>query len=292
MLIILTLPIIGFSGYARNSHESNVGRRDPGFSGRSVHLFCCYLRIFVLTMRNCRLCCKPFKTRGTLAKHQRLFHDGHSMDNLVPLECVFLTYFVNLVQQQLQCPLRPFVRDRCKIIPAASVLSAGSKRQRAETNCQNALKVLRATFRTGYVTPTARLPGPPSNSCVGRSTTEVAVTSTTVLRIHTEVAPLVPATKRWNISKPIGDALNRYTSQVLSSMLRQFRPHPQSNSDEGSCYDPCTPLPPSNGSSLNSDDQDCAVEVTNLDCSKPLAIRLFHYCWGVLRVLIPTFITS
>ena len=167
-----------------------------GIQGFLGVLCICFVLIFVLTMRNCTLCCRPFKTRGTLAKHQRLFHDGHSMDNLVPPECVSLTYFVNLVQQQLQCPLCPFVRDQCKIIPAASVLSAESKRQRAETNRQNALKVLRAMFRTGSVTPTARPLGPLFSSCVGRSTTEVAVTFTTVLRMHTEVAHLVPATKR------------------------------------------------------------------------------------------------
>ena len=196
MLISLTLLIIGFFKICSEQPRVNVGGRDPGFSGGSVHLFCCHLRIFVLTMPNCTLCCRPFKTRGTLAEHQRLFHDGRSMDNLVPSECVSLAYFVNLVQQQLQCLLCPFVRDRCKIIPAASVLSAGSKRQRAENNRQNALKILRAMLQTGSVAHAARPPGPPSISCVGRSTTEVAVTSTTVLRMHTEVAPLVPATKR------------------------------------------------------------------------------------------------
>lgn len=62
----------------------------------------------------CILCSHSFKTRGTLAKHRRLFHDGKSLDDSVPPVRVSLPYFVNLVQQPLKCPLCPFVRERCR----------------------------------------------------------------------------------------------------------------------------------------------------------------------------------
>ena len=68
----------------------------------------------IWTMPLCSLCCRPLKTRGTLAKHKRQFHDGKSMDDSVPPECVSLPYFLNLFQQPLKCPLCPFVRERCK----------------------------------------------------------------------------------------------------------------------------------------------------------------------------------
>ena len=62
----------------------------------------------------CTLCSRSFKTRGTLGRYQRLIHDGKCTDDSVPPVCVSLTYFVNLSQQPLKCPLCPFVRKRCK----------------------------------------------------------------------------------------------------------------------------------------------------------------------------------
>ena len=49
-------------------------------------------------------------------------------------------------------------------------------------------------------------------------------------------------------------------------MLHHFCPRPQSESDEDSCLDPRTPSPPS---SANSADEDCAVDVVNLECAQP-----------------------
>ena len=67
-------------------------------------------------MPNCTLCSKPFKTRGTLAKHQRLYHDGRTMDDSQPPIRFTLTFFVNEFRQTLTCPICPFSRDRCKSV--------------------------------------------------------------------------------------------------------------------------------------------------------------------------------
>ena len=48
----------------------------------------------ILMMPTCSLCSRPFKTRGTLARHRQLFHNGKSMDDTVPSIIVSLPYFV------------------------------------------------------------------------------------------------------------------------------------------------------------------------------------------------------
>ena len=48
----------------------------------------------ILMMPTCSLCSRPFKTRGTLARHRQLFHNGKSMDDTVPSMIVSLPYFV------------------------------------------------------------------------------------------------------------------------------------------------------------------------------------------------------
>lgn len=67
-------------------------------------------------MPNCALCAKAFKTRGTLAKHQRLYHEGRSIDGAVPAASFTLTFFVNQVHQTLSCPVCSFSRDRCRSV--------------------------------------------------------------------------------------------------------------------------------------------------------------------------------
>ena len=150
--------------------------------------------------------------------------------------------------------------------PTTTVVSPDS----AELNRVNALKILRATFRTADVVPPAPPPRRPSTSSVAFSTSEVTVTSSTAPRVCSEVAPPVNPTKRRLISRPSGAVLDhRTTSQALSSILHKLRPRPQSESDEDSCFDPRTPPPPSPVLSTNSDDEDCAVDVVNLECVQP-----------------------
>ena len=69
-------------------------------------------------MPNCVYCLKPFKTRGTLAKHHRLYHDGKSRGDGDPPMKFTLTFFVNQVQQTLSCPLCSFSRNRCRNVKA------------------------------------------------------------------------------------------------------------------------------------------------------------------------------
>ena len=83
--------------------------------------------------------------------------------------------------------------------------------------------------------------------------------------------------KRRGIYRPTGAAPGHHsTSQALASLLRNFRPRPQSESDEGSCFDPRTPPPPSPALSTNPADEDCAVDVVNLECAQPSAAGLSH----------------
>ena len=66
-------------------------------------------------MPNCTLCFRPFKTCGTLAKHQRLFHDRKSApNNDEPPPRFTLTFFVNKVWQTLSCPVCHFTCERCR----------------------------------------------------------------------------------------------------------------------------------------------------------------------------------
>ena len=91
------------------------------------------------------------------------------------------------------------------------------------------------------------------------------------MRMSCEAAPPVDPSKQRNISQPSGATCgNHSTSQALVNMLRKFRPCPQSESGEDSCFDPRTPSPPS---STNSADEDCAVDIVNLECAQPLAYR-------------------
>ena len=86
-----------------------------------LNYFLCVF-VAILTMPTCSLCSRPFKTRGSLARHRhrQLFHDGKRMEDSVPPVCVSLPYFVNLVQQPLKCPLCPFVRERCKNVKSVA----------------------------------------------------------------------------------------------------------------------------------------------------------------------------
>ena len=96
--------------------------------------------------------------------------------------------------------------------------------------------------------------------------------STVATRMRCEVAPPVDPTKRQNISRPSGTTRgSNSTAQAPATMLRKFRQRPQSESDEDSCFDPRTPSPPS---STNSADEDCAVDVVNLECAQPQASRI------------------
>ena len=150
--------------------------------------------------------------------------------------------------------------------PATTVVSPDS----VESNRVNALKILRATFRTADVPAPAPPPPRPSTSSVACSTSEVTVTSTIAPRMCSEVAPPVSPTKRRSTSRPSGAVLDhRSTSQALSSILHKLRPRLQSESNEDSCFDPRTPSPPSPVPSTNSADEDCAVDVVNLECAQP-----------------------
>lgn len=72
---------------------------------------------FHRVMPTCTLCFRPFKTRGTLARHQRLFHDGKRVpDSELPPPRFTLTFFVNQVQQTLSCPVCTFKRNRCRTV--------------------------------------------------------------------------------------------------------------------------------------------------------------------------------
>ena len=133
--------------------------------------------------------------------------------------------------------------------PVRVVSSPESPGQQAEPNRLNALKILRETFPA---VPSAQPPRPPSTS--DRPTFHSTVTSTSVPRPCTKVAPPVDPSNRRNISRP-SVALQgcQTTSQALSSMLRKFRPRPKS---DDSCFDACTPPPTSPGSPFNPDDED------------------------------------
>ena len=147
--------------------------------------------------------------------------------------------------------------------PACVVSSPESPGQQADSDCLNALKILRETFPA---VPPAQSPHPPST--LACPTFDPTVTFTSVPRPCSEVAPPVDPSYRRNISHPsVAVQGCRTTSQAFSSMLRKFRPRPQSDSGEDSCFDPSTPPPASPGSPFNPDDEDCAVDVTNLDTS-------------------------
>ena len=159
------------------------------------------------------------------------------------------------------------------LVPAAAVESPDS----ADSNRVNALRVLRATFRNVVVDPPTPPPRPPSTSSAACSTCAVTVTSTVVPRASSAVAPPVDPSKRRGIYRPTGAAPGHHsTSQALASLLRNFRPRPQSESDEDSCFDPRTPPPPSPALSTNPADEDCAVDVVNLECAQPSAAGLSH----------------
>ena len=153
-------------------------------------------------------------------------------------------------------------------VPPMTASSPDSLRHCAESNC---LKILCETFCTAPVVPPAPQPCLPSTSSVPRPSCGTTVTTMVAMRMSCEAAPPVDPSKRRNISQPSGATCgNHSTSQALVNMLRKFRPCPQSESDEDSCFDPRTPSPPS---STNSADEDCAVDIVNLECAQPLAYR-------------------
>ena len=68
-------------------------------------------------MPTCDTCFRMFKTRGTLAKHQRFYHEGKRVSDLLPAKFT-LTFFINQVRQTLSCPVCKYKRDRCRDVRA------------------------------------------------------------------------------------------------------------------------------------------------------------------------------
>ena len=74
----------------------------------------------------CLFCGATLKTRGTLARHYKLVHDGRSVNDAHVPEKVVLTFFVNELTQTLSCPLNfcSYESKRCKTVkPVASHFS-------------------------------------------------------------------------------------------------------------------------------------------------------------------------
>ena len=70
-------------------------------------------------MPTCPDCHRTLKMRGTLAKHQRLYHEGRRvMDSDLPPAKFTLNFFVNKVRQTLSCPVCTYKRDRCRDVRA------------------------------------------------------------------------------------------------------------------------------------------------------------------------------
>ena len=142
------------------------------------------------------------------------------------------------------------------------------KRVQAEENRLNALAILRRSFATSSVPP-------PKLSCITTSASSLnhsdarSMSTSVVHPCHDNVAAPPPlATRRRNVSLRATDVCNaRVTSsQLIASALRKLRPRPQLESDDESRFDPCSPAPPSPELSDHSGDEDCAVDVRNLEC--------------------------
>ena len=71
----------------------------------------------------CVLCGSNLKTRGNLARHHRLLHEGKSVGHGHVPEKATLVFFVNRVSQTLSCPVHfcQFSRNRCKDVRSVAV---------------------------------------------------------------------------------------------------------------------------------------------------------------------------
>ena len=71
----------------------------------------------------CILCGSNLKTRGNLARHHRLLHEGKSLGHGHIPEKATLIFFANRVSQTLSCPLHfcKFIRNRCKDVRSIAV---------------------------------------------------------------------------------------------------------------------------------------------------------------------------
>ena len=158
---------------------------------------------------------------------------------------------------------------RTETVNSASTLNDDvAKRARAEENRLNALAILRRTFSTSSVPPSR--PSCITTSASSLNHSDACSVSTSVVRPCPDhvVAPPPLAARRRNVFLRTSDVCNApvTASQLIASALRKLRPRPQSESDEDSRFDPCSPAPPSPELSDHSGDEDCAVDVRNLEC--------------------------